>query len=173
MMMAGGVAAILFLLLLAVLAAFVGVIAFTSDDDDDGQLKQEVLTSASSIVLGYTSFGDCQNDVDITNWRLQRTGKLVTFTLIGSCVNTTSTGSIDIDFNFSQFPNPYKTPSITETITDVGGTGSALADSGESAYVNVEGDTNEECIDLDMEFPSTLAGGSNVDFSFICHYELD
>lgn len=169
---AGGIAALLALLAFFALTAFVGVIAFTSDDDDDNGIKQEILTSNSGILIGTTSFGDCQSGVTIKNWRLQRTGNHVTFSLIGDCLNTTSTSSIDVDFNFTAFPNPYKTPSPTESSVDVVGTGSAQSDGGESAYVEIEGDSNEECIDMDLTFDSTVSEGSDVEFSFMCQYQL-
>lgn len=169
-------AAVIGLILFAALVAFTGVIAFHPDhlnDDDDGGPKIDTLSLLSGIPIITDSFGNCRNNVTIDNWRLQRVGRLVTFSLIGQCLNTSSVSSIDIDFNFSQFPNPYKTPSATGSPTDVVGTGSATeSDGGAAAYVEVKGDTTEEEIDLDMDWEIGLTEGSDVQFSFFCQYEL-
>lgn len=169
-----GLIALLIFALLTVAVCYIAWSSnhFTSDDDDE--VKIEILTSNSDYNLTSTSFGSCQGGVTITSWRLHRVGESVTFSLIGDCLNASAASFYSIDFNFSQFPNPYHQPSLTGSAYNVVGTGSAIEDTnGTSAYVEVEGDNNEECIDLDLNFVNSIPEGANIPFSFMCQYEID
>jgi len=168
---------IIFLILIAAGVAFIGVIAFggsdLSGDDDDGP-NVKILTSASGYEITTENFGTCRDNVTIDRWRLHRVGKTVTFAMIGNCLNTSATSLVQIDFNFTQLPNPYKTPSVDGVLLDVVGTGSANEDTaGNAAYVEVSGDSNEECIDVNFSFESAITAGSNMAFSYTCIYQLD
>jgi len=128
-------------------------------------LIQEVITSNSSYNITNDNFGGCIDDVEITLYRLQRTGDFVTVYVQGTCKNTSDLGtSLDIDLDFGLFPKRFRCP--TGSSSDdavVMGVGSAIVPGlNISVHLQIEANSNEDQIDIDFEFSSDVPEGEAV-----------
>lgn len=138
-------------------------------------LKQEVITSDSDYNITNDNFGNCQDDVEIDLYRLQRTGVFVLLYVQGTCKNVSSIGdSLDIDLDMEQFPDRFRCP--TGSSSDdaaVMGTGSAMVPGSDvSANLQIEANSNPDQIDIDIDFSSSVPTGSDVQFSVIVSYDV-
>lgn len=142
--------------------------------DHDSHLKQQVITSASGLNITNDNFGGCQNDVDISLYRLQRTGKFVQLYVQGTCQNTSGGSSLDIDLDMEQFPDRYRCPTgDSSDDAAVMGTGSAVIQgSNVTVNVQIEANSNPDQIDIDFEFSDDVPAGSDVVFSIVASYDV-
>lgn len=161
-------AAIVFTFLIA-LGAFIWVAVHHTQVDHGPSV--DIITAASGIIIPVNSFNDCDN-ITLANWRLHRVGKTVTFGLLGTCIASSTTDTLDLDFNFTNFPKRYRMPSPNSNTSDVVGTGSVLVEDKDiSSVVDVGGDNNEECIDVDIRFSGNYEDGDTIEFSFLAIFK--
>jgi len=157
---------------------FFGIYVFKYDHNHSHHsIKQSVITDASGVVLGTDSFGNCQNDVEISQYRLVRIGHTITAYVQGTCRNTSDTvdTELDIDLNFGAFSEVYRCPTgDSNDDSAVVGTGSAIVQgSNVSANLQIEANTDADEVDVDIEFSNSVAEGSDVTFSVVFNYAAD
>lgn len=156
---------------------FFGIYVFKYDHNHTHHdIKQSVITDASGVILGTDSFGNCQNDVEISQYRLVRTGHTITAYVQGTCRNTSEIGTeLDIDLNFGAFSEVYRCPTgDSGDDSAVLGTGSAIVQgSNVSANLQIEANTDADEVDIDIEFSDSVAEGSDVTFSVVFNYAAE
>jgi hypothetical protein len=163
-------AIILFLLGSLGTAAFIWI-AIHHNHTDHGP-SVDVITIESGIDIPIDSFGDC-NNITLTNWRLHRVGKTVSMGMQGTCITDGTRDALDLDVNFTNFPKRYRKPSPNGDTTDASGTGSVLV-AGKSlvSVVEISGDDNEECVDIDVRFNAAYADEDEIEFSVLFLFQV-
>ncbi|MHA1682814.1 MAG: hypothetical protein ACTSUE_17885 [Promethearchaeota archaeon] len=132
----------------------------------------DIIPYDDTLEIPINSFDDCTN-ITLTNWRLHRVGKTVTFGLQGTCITSGTSNTLDLDVNFTNFPKRYRKPSPNGETSDASGTGSVLiSDKNITSVVEISGDDDEECIDIDIRFGGAYEDGDNVEFSVLFLFQV-
>lgn len=166
-----GTAVAIIAVCMIVLTIFVGFEAF-GDDDDGGSIHQRLIDSDGTYIINVTSFGACLEGAAPTLWRLQRTGNTVSGFLQGTCTNTSGVGTLlNIDFDLGALPKAFRMPSGDLSDPNVMGTGSALVGGANTAsVVQIESNTQQDEVDMDIRFGGAVADGSDIEYSAVIEY---
>jgi hypothetical protein len=161
---------------LIVATIFLGIHVFHNHHGHhhDTTLSQESLINDSRYEIVSEDFGSCLNGVEITLYRLVRTGDLVDVYVQGFCRNTSGLGTeMDIDLSFENFPDNVRCPTgSSDNDANVMGVGTAIVSGTNiSGVVQIEANTDEDEIDLDFEFTGVVSDGQDVEFAIHANYD--
>jgi hypothetical protein len=161
-----------------VATVFFGIYVFHNhghSHNHDTNLKQESILNDTDYEFVNNDFGNCNGGVDITLYRLVRTGKFVDVFVQGFCRNTSGVGDeMDIDLGFENFPEDYRCPTGSPNDdANVMGVGTAIVpDSNVTAHLQIEANSDADEIDIDFKFSDDVPDGVDVEFAIHANYDV-